>query len=55
MKEHFHKILLTKQEVGGVKINFTNNSNVYNITSDSDNPTKVNYTQNGSTLNVDSA
>lgn len=42
-----------KQEVGGVKINFTNNSNVYNITSDSDNPAKVNYTQNGSTLNVD--
>ena len=35
-----------KQEVGGVKINFTNNSNVYNITSDSDNPAKVNYTQN---------
>ncbi|WP_305514757.1 hypothetical protein [Methanobrevibacter sp. V14] len=41
-----------KQEIGGVKINFTDKDNIYNITSDSKDPVKFNYTKNGDTLNI---
>lgn len=40
------------QEIGGVKIKFNDSNNIYNITSDSNNPTKVTYNQSGNTLNV---